>query len=119
MRTRSYVAGLAIALGILNVTPCVAQQLSDTNGHSPLQGLAWLMLLPPVLIVVNMMTTWVASDANARGMGNSIPWMLFVFLTGPLGLVVYLIARPHRDMLPNFATGISTAIAPGAGEDPY
>ena len=37
---------------------------------------------------------WVAQDAKARGMDNTVLWMLVVFFLGLIGLVIYLLSRP-------------------------
>ncbi len=42
---------------------------------------------------------WVARDAKARGMDSSVLWMLLVFFTGLIGLVIYLFARPQGNMI--------------------
>lgn len=48
------------------------------------------------LIVLNvLLLVWVAKDAKARGMDNSVIWMLVVMFLGVLGLVLYLLARPQ------------------------
>ncbi len=41
---------------------------------------------------------WVARDAKARGMDNSVLWMLLVMATSILGLVIYLSSRPKGDL---------------------
>lgn len=38
---------------------------------------------------------WVARDAMARGMDGSILWMLMVLISGPVGLMVYVVSRPE------------------------
>jgi uncharacterized membrane protein YhaH (DUF805 family) len=43
---------------------------------------------------------WVARDAKARGMDNAILWMLLVFFTGIVGLIVYLLVRPQGNTVP-------------------
>lgn len=41
---------------------------------------------------------WVARDAKSRGMDSAILWMLLVFFTGPLGLLIYIFSRPQGQM---------------------
>jgi Phospholipase_D-nuclease N-terminal len=43
---------------------------------------------------------WVARDAKARGMDSSVLWMLLVFFTGLIGLVIYLLSRPQGNLVP-------------------
>ena len=41
---------------------------------------------------------WVAKDAKARNMDNSVVWMLVVFFLNLLGLVIYLFSRPKGEL---------------------
>ena len=51
------------------------------------------------LIVLNIiLLVWVAKDAKSRGMDNPILWMILVFFTGLLGLIIYLLARTGGEM---------------------
>jgi hypothetical protein len=45
------------------------------------------------------MLIWVARDAKARGMDSSILWMLLVFFTGLIGLLIYVLARPQGNTI--------------------
>jgi len=55
----------------------------------------FLLLLIGGFIVANIaMLVWVARDAKSRGMDGAVLWMLLVFFTGLLGLVIYLLSRP-------------------------
>jgi preprotein translocase subunit Sss1 len=52
------------------------------------------------IIVLNIaLLIWVARDAKGRGMDSGILWMLLVFFTGPLGLLIYIFARPQGAMV--------------------
>lgn len=53
---------------------------------------AWIALIIALLV-------WVARDAKARGMDSAILWMLLVMFVGPIGLVIYLLARPQGNMI--------------------
>jgi hypothetical protein len=55
--------------------------------------LAWFALGIALLV-------WVARDAKARGMDSAILWMLMVLFLGPIGLVIFLLARPQGNMVP-------------------
>ncbi len=51
------------------------------------------------MIALNIaLLIWVARDAKARGMDSSVIWMLFVFFTGLLGLIIYIFARPQGEL---------------------
>ena len=41
-----------------------------------------------------------ARDAKARGMDNSVVWMVLVMITGLLGLIIYLLSRPKGELVP-------------------
>lgn len=57
-----------------------------------------LIMIPIVIIAVNIaMIVWVAKDSKARGMENSIVWMLLVFFTSVVGFVIYILSRPKGD----------------------
>ncbi|MGA3032879.1 MAG: hypothetical protein ABSD70_06325 [Terracidiphilus sp.] len=56
-------------------------------------AVAWIALIIALLV-------WVARDAKARGMDSAILWMLLVLFVGPIGLVIYLFARPQGNMVP-------------------
>ena len=57
-----------------------------------------LIMIPIVIIGINIaMIVWVAKDSKARGMENSIVWMLLVFSTSFFGFVIYILSRPKGD----------------------
>jgi uncharacterized membrane protein YhaH (DUF805 family) len=52
------------------------------------------------LIVLNIaLLIWVARDAKSRGMDSAVLWMLLVFFTGPVGLLIYVFARTQGAMV--------------------
>ena len=42
---------------------------------------------------------WVARDAKSRGMDSAVLWMLLVFFTNIVGLIVYLLVRPQGNLV--------------------
>ena len=46
------------------------------------------------------MLVWVARDAKARGMDNAILWVLLVFFTSIIGLIIYILSRPQGNLVP-------------------
>ncbi len=42
---------------------------------------------------------WVARDAKARGMDNSVLWMILVVFFGLIGLLIYIFARPQGNLI--------------------
>ena len=56
--------------------------------------------IPITLVVLNIaLLVWVARDAKARGMDNAVLWMLLVFFTSIIGLIIYLLSRPKGDLI--------------------
>jgi uncharacterized membrane protein YhaH (DUF805 family) len=72
--------------------------LQTSSGDDAASGLACcgtFFFLIVAFVVINVaLLVWVARDAKARGMDGAVIWMLLVFFTGILGLVIYLFARP-------------------------
>jgi hypothetical protein len=53
------------------------------------------------IIALNIaLLVWVARDSKNRGMDNSVLWMILVMVTGILGLIIYLFARPQGNVIP-------------------
>jgi len=52
------------------------------------------------LIVLSIcLLIWVAKDAKSRGVDNPVIWMILVFCTGLLGLIIYLATRPGGNLV--------------------
>lgn len=52
------------------------------------------------LVALNVaILVWVARDAKDRGMDNAVLWMLLVFFTGIVGLIVYILVRPQGNLV--------------------
>jgi cytochrome bd-type quinol oxidase subunit 2 len=70
-----------------------------------------ILLLPVLFIVLNIaLLVWIARDAKARGMANSALWMLLVFFTNIVGLIIYLFARTRRNLVPVQTSEISVCM---------
>jgi uncharacterized membrane protein YhaH (DUF805 family) len=53
------------------------------------------------IFVLNIaLLVWVARDAKSRGMDNSVMWMILVFFTSLLGLIIYIFSRPQGELVP-------------------
>jgi putative component of membrane protein insertase Oxa1/YidC/SpoIIIJ protein YidD len=46
-----------------------------------------------------VLLVWVAKDAKSRGVDSPILWMVLVFCTNVIGLVIYLSTRPPGDLV--------------------
>ena len=74
---------------------------------SPIPGLAACAGcgMVPIIIIVALiicgiaLLVWVAKDAKRRGMENPILWMVLVFFTSWLGLIIYLLSRPKGTLI--------------------
>ncbi len=55
-----------------------------------------MLMIPIVILAINIgLLVWVARDSKARGLDNSVGWILLVLFTSVIGLVVYLLSRPQ------------------------
>jgi hypothetical protein len=61
-------------------------------------GLVWLIMLGVMIayvVLVVLLMAWVARDARARGMDGAPVWILVIFLSGIIGLLIYMASRPY------------------------
>jgi hypothetical protein len=100
---RTRLAPIAIRLApaaLLLCAPLIALAQNDDAGGalSSLAGCSCcgsFIAIPIILVVLNIaLLVWVARDAKARGMDSSVLWMLLVFFTSFIGLIIYLLSRP-------------------------
>jgi uncharacterized membrane protein YhaH (DUF805 family) len=97
-------------------------------------GCGTVIFIMIAIFVINIIIlVWVAKDAKARGMGSPIGWLILVFFTGILGLIIYYFARPSGDktLCPNCSNlrlssmmtcphcGNSKANTPSRPAEPY
>jgi hypothetical protein len=62
-------------------------------------GLIFLFIIVALIALNIALLVWVARDAKARGMDSSVLWMILVMATGPIGLLIYLFARPQGQLV--------------------
>ncbi len=60
--------------------------------------------LPIVIIVLLIICgiailVWVAKDAKRRGMDSPVIWMILVFFTNWVGLIIYILSRPKGNLI--------------------
>jgi hypothetical protein len=65
-------------------------ELGALAGAGFLCVLAFAYLVLEILLLV-----WVARDARNRGVDGGAVWVLIILVTGLLGLIIYVAARPH------------------------
>jgi len=59
-----------------------------------------MFLVPVVFIALGIaLLVWVARDAKSRGMDSAVLWMVLVFLTNIIGLIIYIFSRPQGNLV--------------------
>lgn len=59
-----------------------------------------LVIIPIAILALNIaLLVWVAKDAKNRSMDSSVLWMILVMVTGPIGLIIYILTRPKGDLI--------------------
>jgi hypothetical protein len=76
-------------------------ELEDAAALGACATCSGVMLLIPIgLLALNIyLLIWVAKDAKARGLDNSVVWMIVVLVFSLLGLVIYLYSRPKGELV--------------------
>jgi hypothetical protein len=96
--------GLLLAvLFVLGNVRLLAQ--NSDGGAAGVAGCAacsgFLIMVPLAIIALDIaILVWVAKDSKARGMDSPVLWMLLVFFTSFIGLIVYLLVRPPGNTVP-------------------
>jgi uncharacterized membrane protein YhaH (DUF805 family) len=85
-------------------------------------GIGVLVFLFLAILALNIaLLIWVARDAKARGLDNSVLWMILVMVTGPIGFVIYLFSRPKGELVACASCGnkrlAASARCPHCGND--
>lgn len=63
-------------------------------------GIGVLLCVAVGLLVLHIaLLVWVARDAKARNMGSGVGWMVLVFFTGLIGLIIYILSRPKGNLV--------------------
>ncbi|HEY4381306.1 MAG TPA: PLDc N-terminal domain-containing protein [Acidobacteriaceae bacterium] len=94
------------ALTALLCTTALTAIAQNNNGADAVSSLAGcgccgtFFVIPIALVALNIaLLVWVARDAKARGMDSSVLWMLLVFCTSIVGLIIYLLSRPQGNLI--------------------
>lgn len=59
-----------------------------------------MLLIPIALLALNIyLLVWVSKDAKARGLDNSVLWMIVVLVFSLLGLLIYILSRPKGELV--------------------
>ncbi len=63
-------------------------------------GFGFLVFVVIAVFVVSiLLLVWVARDAKNRGVDNPVLWLMLVFFTGIIGLIIYLAVRPTGNLI--------------------
>jgi uncharacterized membrane protein YhaH (DUF805 family) len=88
---------------LCSVTLTAFAQSNSADAASGLAGCGCcgtFIAIPIILVVLNIaLLVWVARDAKARGMDSSVLWMLLVFFTSFIGLIIYILSRPQGNLV--------------------
>jgi hypothetical protein len=58
--------------------------------------LFWFVILfIGYVVAIILILAWVARDSRSRGVDGGAVWVIVIFLTGVIGLLVYLASRPY------------------------
>lgn len=69
-------------------------------GESIGQACGTLFLIIIILTILGIaLCVWVYRDAQSRGMNGAVLWMLLVWFTSVIGLIIYLLSRPQGEMV--------------------
>lgn len=95
---------LRVSLIAVLFTPlaCLAQDNSDPASTLAGCGCCGTFIFIPIafLALSIALLVWVARDAKARGMDSAVLWMLLVFCTNLIGLLIYVLSRPQGNLIP-------------------
>lgn len=102
MTTRRIAFVLLGSSPLLLVIGALAQNAQDTASTAAgCAACSTILLIPIVLAILDIaLLVWVARDSKARGMDSSVLWMLLVFFTSFVGLIIYLLSRPQGNVIP-------------------
>jgi hypothetical protein len=64
-----------------------------------------LVLLIIYVVTLTLILAWVARDARARSVDGAAMWVLLIFLSHVVGLLVYMASRPYGVLVPCYRCG--------------
>lgn len=97
-----------LSIGLIALAPAflMAQTSEEIAGTAAGAGgcLAcggFLIFIVIGIIALNIaLLVWVYRDARNRGMENAVVWLIVVLIVGPIGAIIYLLARAKGDLIP-------------------
>ena len=90
--------------GVALAAPTTALAQNDGSAAASVAGCgicgSFFIFIFLGIVALNIaILVWVARDAKARGLDNAVLWMLLVFFTGFIGLIIYILARPQGPLI--------------------
>lgn len=92
---------LAVLCSGMTLSAAFAQNPSDAASSAAGCALCSTFLFIPIIALALSIAllVWVARDAKDRGMDSAVLWMLLVFFTNLIGLIIYLLVRPQGNLV--------------------
>lgn len=104
---KHFLRGLPLFLSVTNL---FAQRSTPSDAEAAAAGTAagagclacgggMLVLIIGSIVLSIALLVWVARDAKNRGMDNAVMWMILVFFTSFIGLIIYIFSRPQGNLV--------------------
>ncbi len=88
--------GVLSSLAVVKAAPIKPEEVASACAACG----TFILLIPIVVIALHVFfMIWVAKDCKARGQREFVGWLILIALTGVVGLIVYLCARPVGQMV--------------------
>src|SRR5688572_1401300 len=97
-----------LSIGLIALSPAlllgqtgedIAGTAAGAGGRLACGG--FLIFIVLAIIALNIaLLVWVYRDAQNRGMENAVVWLVVVLLVGPIGAIIYLLARAKGNLVP-------------------
>jgi len=77
-----------------------AQEMTDEEAAVACAacGGGFVFFIIAIFVINIVILIWVARDAKARGMGNPVGWLILIFFTSFIGLIIYFFSRPKGEL---------------------
>lgn len=89
---------LSFPVSISAQSPGAAGNAAGTAGCAACGGFTLIILIAAPILGIALLV-WVARDAKSRGMDSAVLWMILVFFTNIIGLIIYLFSRPQGNLI--------------------
>ena len=76
----------------------IARTAAGAGGCLACGGFFMFIILGIIALNIALLV-WVYRDAKNRGMDNAVVWLIVVLLVGPIGAIIYLLARTQGNLV--------------------